>query len=97
MSEEKHTVRVSNGKYTFVIDGFQTVAILRGGEPWHVQRDAFNALHSIMCELDAARVVLDVARLLGDEAPAPLKLALAQHQALVSDREPPSEWTGAVQ
>lgn len=84
-------VRVSNGKYTFVRE-MATIQILRGGEPWHEQRDAFNAIASLMAELDAARVVLDAARLLKDDAPIEIKQALAKHRALVDDRELPSEW-----
>lgn len=91
----KHTVRVSNGKYTFVIGEFQTVDILRHGEEWHRQGDAFSALHSIMCELDAARVVIEAVRRLkdiGDAQPELLK-ALSKHSRLVSDNETGSEWT----
>lgn len=90
-----HTVRVDSGKYTFVIDSPTTeVIILRHGEPWHRQGDAFNALHSIMCELDAARVVLAAARSLEKRGEAPMALtqALRLHDALVSDSEHPSEW-----
>lgn len=85
-------VRVSNGKYTFVHDPLR-VEILRYGEPWHMQQEAANALHSIMAELDAARVVLAAARDLGDDAPVEIKDALARHRALVDDRERPSAWS----
>jgi hypothetical protein len=90
----KHAIRVSSGKYTFLISDFQTVDILRHGEEWHRQQDAFNALHSIICELDAARVVLAAARSLANrgEAPAALVQALELHKRLVSDSEHPSEW-----
>lgn len=91
MSE--HRVRVSNGKYTFVVAP-RLITILRGGQPWHEQSEAVTALHSIMCELDAARVVVAAARSLEKhgEAPAALKQALRLHEALVDDREHPSEW-----
>ena len=86
-------IRVDNGKYTFV-KSFETgtIQILRHGEPWHEQGDAFNALVSLMAELDAARVVLDAARLLSDDAPIEIKRALERHRALVDDREVPSAW-----
>lgn len=88
-------VRVDNGKFTFAIDNVShAVVIYRHGELWHEQRDAFNALHSIMCELDAARVVLAAARYLSKMGMAPLELenALRLHSGLVSDMEHPSEW-----
>lgn len=90
-----HTVRVSGGKYTFIVRDLHIV-IDRHGEQWHAQQDAFNALHSIMCELDAARVVLEAARSLAknNEAPPVLYAALMKHRALVDDQEKPSEWAG---
>lgn len=89
-------IHVDNGKYTFSIarPGI-AIEIRRHGESWHRQEDAYNALHSIMAELDAARVVLQAARDLGDGAPAEIKRALERHRALVDDREAPSEWAGA--
>ncbi|HVY79852.1 MAG TPA: hypothetical protein VG994_02630 [Steroidobacteraceae bacterium] len=83
-------VRTDNGKYTFdkrnaVID------ILRHGEPWAQNVHNFNAIHSLMAELDAARVVIAAARQSQDPA---VQAALRQHAALVDDREPPSEWAG---
>lgn len=88
-----HTVHVDSGKYTFVKDGL-TIRIDRHGEPWHVQQDAFNALQSIMCELDAARIVLAAARELErrEEAPQALRDALKLHAELVHDLQPPSGW-----
>ena len=91
MSE--HRVSVNNGKYTFVKEGFARIRILRHDEPWHAQTEAFNAIASVISELDAARVVLEAARKLGDAAPPEIKAALAKHAALVDDREPPSDWT----
>lgn len=93
MSKLPHTVRVNSGKYTFVREAL-SIKVLRHGEPWHEQQDAFNALASIMYELDAARVVLAAARSLEKrgEAPAALRQALRLHEALVSDSEHPSEW-----
>jgi hypothetical protein len=89
-------VRVSSGKYTFV-RVFKTtrIEILRGGETWHEQGEAFNAIASMMAELDAARVVLDAARLLGEDAPIEIKRALERHRALVDDCELPSEWAAS--
>lgn len=87
-------VKVGGGKYTYVKDPIGVIHILRHGEPWHVQANAFNALSGIMAELDAARVVLEAARLLGDDAPIEIKRALERHRALVDDRELPSEWCG---
>ncbi len=81
-------IRTDNGKYTFIKDGL-TIRVLRYGEPWHEQQQAFNAISSLMCALDAARVVLEAARAGGD-----VQAALRLHDGLVSDREPPSEWAG---
>lgn len=91
-----HPVRVSSGKYTFVIeDGFR-VSVERGGERWVHFVEGSKAVHSMMCELDAARVIVAAARELAGrlEAPKALLDALQRHEALVNDREPPSEWTG---
>lgn len=97
MSE--HRVKVDGGKYTFVVpaDDYR-VSILRYGEPWHgPQGEASNALHAIMYELDAARVVVQAARTMMRQsamslAGSPIDVALALHDRLVSDREPPSAW-----
>lgn len=97
-----HTVRVASGKYTF-INKQLSVAIRRGGEHWHNQIEATNALRAMMAELDAARVVLEAARDVvntprGDtrqlvEMIDKIADAIARHDRLVDDREPPSEWT----
>lgn len=88
------SVRVENGKYEFVKDGLK-IKILRHGEEWHEQSDAFNALISLMYELDAARVVLECARNLRERGicPPDLLAALDLHQRLVDDKEMPSEWS----
>jgi hypothetical protein len=100
MAHLPHTVRVDSGKYTFVREAL-SIKILRHGEPWHEQREAFNALASIMYELDAARVVVEAARRLIEQAtacgaavPPGLVRALERHSSLVSDSEVPSEWCG---
>ena len=87
-----HTVRVSR-KYTFIKRN-SAIAIDRHGEPWHEQEGAYNALASIMAELDAARVVLAAARSLEKQGAAPQSLinALRLHEQLVDDSEHPSEW-----
>ena len=100
MSKAEHRVNVDNGKYTFVVPGGDyRVSILRHGEPWHgPQAEACTALHSIMAELDAARVVLQAVRAYADapahEVPASITNALALYDRLVDDRQPPSEWCG---
>jgi hypothetical protein len=87
-------IRVDNGKYTFVkIFETTSIQILRHGEPWHEQQDAFNAIVSLMAELDAARYVIAVARQLGAGAPVEIKRALDKHEGLVDDQELPSDWT----
>jgi len=98
MSE--HRVSVDNGKYTFVfnerIGDWSTVDILRHGSQWITIHDGTNALHSIMTELDAVRVVLAEARILCNNqnfGTGKLKEALEKHDRLCDDREPPSEWT----
>lgn len=85
-------VNVSNGKYTFVAS-IGSIEILRHGEAWHAQLAAFNAIASIMAELDAARVVIAACRRLGDKAPQEIQEALEKHQSLVDDHQLPSEWT----
>lgn len=94
MSKLPHVVRVDSGKYTFIREGI-SIKILRYGEEWHEQCDAFNALASIMYELDAARVIVEAARNLAKRNEAPMELydALMKHGALVGDQEKPSEWT----
>lgn len=94
-----HIVSVSNGKYTFRIEAGPTVFIDRGGVYWHAQQEAFNALHSMMCELDAARVVVEAARELAkrNEAPAVLYAALLTHASLVNDNQKPSAWAREAQ
>lgn len=89
-----HVVRVDGGKYTFV-NRLGQIEILRHGEPWHEQTEAGNAIASIMAELDAARVVMAAARkAVRGGFVADMINALAKHDALVGDREPPSEWCG---
>ena len=102
MSKSEHRVSVENGKYTFVVpaDDYR-VSILRYGEPWHgPQGEASNALHQIMMELDAARAVVQVVRRHVEApvngVPDDVIAALRLHDSLVSDREPPSAWTGAT-
>lgn len=99
-------IKVNSGKYTFCTDGaMQIVDIWRGagraGSAWVTLHDGFNAIHAMMCELDAARVVVAAARsiALGNDAatlprdmPPALARALELHDALVSDRTPPSDW-----
>jgi hypothetical protein len=97
-------VRVSNGKYAFRIDAAPILTIERNGEVWHQQGMAFNAIHSMMCELDAARVVVTAARRLVEQCerggypmPNGLKSALERHASLVDDRELPSDWCGGTE
>lgn len=96
----EHVVRVDSGKYTFVrpASGGGFTRILRHGEPWHEQDAANNALFSIMCELDAARLVVAEARRIVDrhvvDPALVLSRVIAQHDQLVDDREPPSAWCG---
>lgn len=97
-------VRVDNGKYTFITGDHLTgaaVDVLRDGEPWLTLHDGSKALRALMAELDAARVVVEAARLAvryehdgGDSLAAMVivKAALEKHAALVDDNEPPSEW-----
>jgi hypothetical protein len=96
-------VNVSNGKYTFVREpsaaqpNVTYTRIDRGGARWCNQPlPGDNAVHSMMCELDAARVVLRAARSLGDHAPQAIRDALTHHSHLVDDREPPSAWCGEM-
>lgn len=100
MSKQDHRVSVDSGKYTFVIPADDwSISILRYGEPWHgPQGEASNALHAMMYELDAARVVVQAAREcigdLGALCPGSIRNAMNLHDSLVSDRTPPSAWCG---
>ena len=95
-----HRVRVDNGKYTFRVPADDyAIQILRYGESWHWQTEAHNAIHSLMCELDAARVVVQAVRdgiggLGLRTTMARIAAALARHDSLTPDREPPSAWCG---
>lgn len=92
-------IRVDNGKYTFqtASNGYG-IDVLRCDEGWASDLPCPKAIHSMMYELDAARVVLAAVRELADSAVgirpccAPLLDALDKHDRLVGDREPPSEW-----
>ena len=92
MSE--HRVSVDNGKYTFVLRPTDSkVDVLRDGKPWVTILRPWNALHSALCELDAARVVLEAAFALGDDAPLEIKRAIERFRSLVGSSLPPSDWT----
>lgn len=96
MNIRDHRVNVDSGKYTFVIPASGgPVQILRDGAPWIEQPGAQNAIHALICELDAARFVILTARACVQMGTAPVELtaALNTHEGLVSDHEPPSEWT----
>jgi hypothetical protein len=100
MGEQEHRVSAEGGKYTFVmIAGDHRVSILRYDEPWHgPQGEGAGAIHALMCELDAARLVLRAARACvevfgaSQHFPSGLVDALRRHDALVSDSTPPSAW-----
>jgi hypothetical protein len=99
--KQEHRVEVENGKYTFVVpSNDDRVHILRHGEPWYQPEvgQPSHALHAIMCELDAARVVIQAARELVRRGTAPnsdefLVEALTKHAALTADHISPSLWT----
>jgi hypothetical protein len=89
-------INVSSGKYTFVQRHVLYIDVLRGGDTWVTDLEASNAINAMMCELDAARVVLAAARQLILETGCdwgPIGQALKKHDALVDDHEQPSEWT----
>jgi hypothetical protein len=99
--KQEHRVEVENGKYTFIVpSNDDRVHILRHGEPWYQPEvgQPSHALHAIMCELDAARVVIQAARELVRRGTAPnsdefLVEALTKHAALTADHISPSLWT----
>jgi uncharacterized membrane protein len=88
------SVSVENGKFTFIQESY-LVHILRHGEPWVRDVIGSNAVSSMMAELDAARVVLEAARLDVRDGLATqcLQDALKRHESLVSDHLSPSAWT----
>lgn len=107
----EHSVKVDNGKYEFIVrDGFR-IEVLRRGDPWVAGMDAPRAVQGLMCELDAARVVIGAARaLVKCMESMPMELAtqlakyddvvglvraLTRHSGLVDDREPPSVWAAS--
>lgn len=92
---DPHKVSVDNGKYTFVAELGRGIRIDRGGRDWiPAPTPGGNAVHALMCELDAARVVLAAARASYErgDLPASIVDALDKHERLVDDREHPSEW-----
>jgi gamma-glutamyltranspeptidase len=101
-----HVVRVEGGKYTFYSYLGFIVDIARHGDDWLKNIDGPKAINQMMYELDAARVVLAAARsviaMRGRteidfkeimSAVEALVESVRKHDALVDDREPPSEWT----
>jgi RNase adaptor protein for sRNA GlmZ degradation len=102
--KQEHRVEVENGKYTFVVpSNDHRVHILRHGEPWYTPENGqpSHALHAIMCELDAARVVIQAARELVRNRSTldpveRLVEALTKHAALTNDCTPPNLWTGSA-
>lgn len=103
MSE--HRVSVDGGKYTFVIpENDYKFRILRHGEEQYGPiGEASKAVHSMMCELDAARVVLQAVKDgltygkydSGNALKFVMKMekSIERHNALVGESMPPSEWT----
>lgn len=93
-------INVDSGKYTFVKQNGFYIDVLRHGEEWVRDIGATNAITSLMCELDAARVVMSAVRAIITtpgitfmEMSRQLVQAVEKHDSLVSDREPPSEWS----
>lgn len=109
MTDARHRVKVEGGKYEFVSRGGYVLDVLRNGEPFVANATPSKAIGAMMAELDAARVVLEAARRLAtffETMPVALATslsrydefvgvtrALARHDGLVEDLEPPSEWT----
>lgn len=98
-------ISVDSGKYTFVLDLGWKLRVLRYGEEWIEDIDGAKAIHSMMCELDAARLVLDEARKLAeftetdDRSGAEnilfrIEGAVRKADALTSKQPGPSEWAG---
>lgn len=101
MTNQEHRIPVDNGRYTFLVpEGDYKIVVLRDGVPWSQQTQSHGAIHALMCELDAARVVVTAVRQLVDgwqgNAQASLGEVLKQHDGLVADRSPPSPWTGGL-
>lgn len=94
-------IKVDNGKYEFVQQGSK-IDILRNGQPWIRNLDGANAIHSLMADLDAARLVLEAARkCVAGNVGTPyehlgtikrLGEALDAHARLVDDTQSPSPW-----
>lgn len=112
MPTQEQRVTVDDGKFTFVVPAeSDRILILHHDEPWHEvvlvshppaempsATGTLWPLYILMCELDAARVVLAQARRTVDlhtEGLAPiegLRSALELHDRLVSDHAEPSPW-----
>lgn len=115
MSKPKeHCVSVAGGRYTFVrVEGREGVKLIdrSDGEPFISWVNDAPAVTAIMCELDAARGVVEAARSLAvqlnratdsafeivakSKVGAAFLASLTLHDRLVSDHEPPSAWCGA--
>lgn len=51
-------INVDGDKYTFVLEQGYRVDVRRHGEPWVEDMPGSKAIHSMMCELDALRMVM---------------------------------------
>lgn len=98
--QNEHRVSVQYGVYTFVDTGRQ-INVLRQGQPWEVNLSGSAAILPMMCELDAARVVLKEVRSLVSSGACNeskdgviwrLRRVLEHHAALCGDNTEPSEW-----
>lgn len=94
-----HRVSVDNGKYTFISgQGYGDIEVLRYNQQFLVIKAGSGAIYSLMCDLDAARLVLqatetDVPGETIDDKLNRIKIALENHHGLVGAPMPPSEWT----
>lgn len=93
-----HHVKVD--KYEFILHDGWDLEILRGGARWmsgDMTGPGSKAIHAMMCELDAARVVVaadrDLVGAIGERSNGPIGEALRLHDALVGEGGAPSDWT----
>lgn len=98
MTMTEHRVKVDKYEFVTLVPRVTWIAVYHAGKPVGFESDRDDAIGLMMEQLDAARMVVQAAR---DAVDAPtlrrkefLQEALALHDRLTSDREPPSAWCG---
>lgn len=95
-----HKVKIDNGKYEFILHDGWDLEVRRGGVPWiggegEQSLPGSKAIHAMMRELDAARLVVAAARETESDYDDGYRVsqALKLHDSLVGEGGKPSDWT----